>query len=334
MRNELIRPHDAIEDTFSFRHALIRDAAYSRLPKELRSELHERFAVWLEGRGEEFEEIIGYHLEQAYRWVAELGPPDDRALALAERAAERLSSSARRAHVRGDGPAAANLFERAAALLPADDPRRLALLPFLGRALRDAAQMERAESVLSEAVDRARAAGEEVTAADAALALVDLRFHAATVTRPETLVEVDAIMRVFGENGDEGGTARALAFSGRIRFWGGEITAALEDLEGAAEYARHAGDRYQEAECLQYILAATIYGPMPVDKALERIEDVRTRVAGNRRLDVAILNGRARLEAMQGRLRCRAGRDQAVERACGGGPRGGSVTPMSRLRPG
>ena len=74
VRKELIRPHEAIEDTFRFRHMLIRDAAYERIPKELRSELHERFAGWLDGRGEEFDEIIGYHLEQAYRCLAELGP--------------------------------------------------------------------------------------------------------------------------------------------------------------------------------------------------------------------------------------------------------------------
>ena len=76
IRKELIRPHEAIEDTFRFKHILIRDAAYERISKALRSDLHERFAAWLDGRGDEFEEIIGFHLEQAYRCVVELGPPD------------------------------------------------------------------------------------------------------------------------------------------------------------------------------------------------------------------------------------------------------------------
>jgi class 3 adenylate cyclase len=143
-RKELIRPHEAIEDTFRFRHTLIRDAAYERIPKELRSDLHERFAGWLDGRGEVFDEIVGYHLEQAYRWLAELGPPGERAQALAERAAERLAASGSRAYARGDTPAAANLLERAAALLPSDDRRRLNLLPSLGRALTEVGQMARA----------------------------------------------------------------------------------------------------------------------------------------------------------------------------------------------
>jgi class 3 adenylate cyclase/tetratricopeptide (TPR) repeat protein len=302
VRKELIRPHEAIEDTFRFRHMLIRDAAYERIPKGLRSELHERFAGWLDGRGEEFEEIVGYHLEQAYRWIAELGPVDDRALALAERAAERLSASAGRAYARGDGSAAANLLERAASLLPADDGRRLGLLPLLGRALRDGAQMERAESVLSEAVERGQAAGERVVVANAALALSDLRFHRTTIGREEIVREVESAIQVFSEYGDEAGLARALNLRGKLRFWSGEAAAALDDLERAAEHARSAGDRYEEAESLAYVAAATLFGPTPVVQALARVEEMRSPADGNRRFEVTLLSDRARLEAMQGRF--------------------------------
>jgi class 3 adenylate cyclase/tetratricopeptide (TPR) repeat protein len=302
VRKELIRPHEAIEDTFRFRHMLIRDAAYERIPKGLRSELHERFAGWLDGRGEEFEEIVGYHLEQAHRWIAELGPVDDRGLVLAERAAERLSASARRAYARGDGSAAANLFERAASLLPADDRRRLGLLPSLGRALRDAAQLDRAESVLSEAVERGQAAGERAVVANAALALSDIRFHRTKIGREEIVLEVESAIRVFGEYGDDAGLARTLNLRGKLRFWSGEAAAALDDLERAAEHARDAGDRYEEAEILQYVAAATLFGPTPVDQALARVEELRSPAEGNRRFEVTLLANRARLEAMQGRF--------------------------------
>src|SRR5207244_3585839 len=74
VRKELIRPDVSRfdrEDAFRFKHVLIRDAAYDGMPKELRAELHERFAGWLEehtaGHATELEEIVGYHLEQAYR---------------------------------------------------------------------------------------------------------------------------------------------------------------------------------------------------------------------------------------------------------------------------
>src|SRR3990172_5910020 len=100
VRRELIRPDRAQlpgEDGFRFRHLLIRDAAYDALPKSTRAELHERFASWLEQHGAdlvELDEILGYHLEQAARYKAELGAEDP---ALAIRAGERLAIAGRRA---------------------------------------------------------------------------------------------------------------------------------------------------------------------------------------------------------------------------------------------
>ncbi len=92
VRRDLIRPDRSTigdDDAFRFRHILIRDAAYRSLPKETRAELHERFADWLEAtapaRMDEFEEIVGYHLEQACRFLAELGHAGAGADTLAER---------------------------------------------------------------------------------------------------------------------------------------------------------------------------------------------------------------------------------------------------------
>ena len=83
VRKELIRPDEGDmpgEDAFRFRHLLIRDAAYQSLPKEERAFLHERLASWMErvaaNRIQDYEEILGYHLEQAHRLRAELGPLD------------------------------------------------------------------------------------------------------------------------------------------------------------------------------------------------------------------------------------------------------------------
>ena len=80
VRKDLILPAasaDSRDDGFRFRHALIRDAAYDGLPKEIRAELHEHFAAQVEayvGEHElELEEIIGYHLEQAVQCRVELG---------------------------------------------------------------------------------------------------------------------------------------------------------------------------------------------------------------------------------------------------------------------
>src|SRR4029450_7178437 len=75
-RKEFIRPDRSLfpgDDGFRFGHILIRDAAYSAIPKELRAQLHERLANWLEARSVEHDEIVGYHLEQAFRHQNGLG---------------------------------------------------------------------------------------------------------------------------------------------------------------------------------------------------------------------------------------------------------------------
>src|SRR5262249_29700991 len=99
-----------------FHHLLLRDAAYDALPKALRADLHERFAAWLEQNGTplvELDELLGYHLEQAACYLAELGQ-DNRELALA--AGERLCAAGRRAYWRGDGRTAGVLLERGLSL--------------------------------------------------------------------------------------------------------------------------------------------------------------------------------------------------------------------------
>jgi hypothetical protein len=71
VRKGLLRPARLVGggEGYRFRHILVREAAYRRLPKSERAELHERYADWLEslpdlnasgGRAE----LLGYHLAQ------------------------------------------------------------------------------------------------------------------------------------------------------------------------------------------------------------------------------------------------------------------------------
>ena len=117
------RPAFEGDDAYRFRHVLLRDAAYASLPKRARADLHERYAAWLErtaaGRVAEYEEVIGYHLEQAYLLLSEIAPADDRAVSLARRATTYLSASGDHARARGDERAAENLLARAEALATA-----------------------------------------------------------------------------------------------------------------------------------------------------------------------------------------------------------------------
>ena len=68
---------------YRFDHVMIREAAYGGLLKRARATFHERFVDWAvrvnreRGRETEYEEILGYHLEQAHQYLTELGPLDD-----------------------------------------------------------------------------------------------------------------------------------------------------------------------------------------------------------------------------------------------------------------
>ena len=111
VRKELVRPERSAptgDEAFRFRHILVRDAAYASLPKEERADLHARFAGWLEritgDRLLEYEEVIAYHLEQAYRYRAELGFTEPLTASLAGRAATHASraGSSQLTEVRGN----------------------------------------------------------------------------------------------------------------------------------------------------------------------------------------------------------------------------------------
>ena len=129
-RSELIEPDTGWflgEPALRFHHVLIRDAAYRRLLKGTRAELHGHVAGWIEtkvGESVEHDETIGWHLEQAHQHLRELGPIDAQGRAFGDRAARYLAAAGRRALARDDLPLAAGLLGRALELLDGSDPAR------------------------------------------------------------------------------------------------------------------------------------------------------------------------------------------------------------------
>ena len=155
VRKDVIRPEHPVfadDDAFRFRHLLIRDAAYDSLPKETRADLHERFAAWLEEHGGlvELDEIVGYHLEQAYRNREALDVSDSRLPRLGRRAADHLAQAGRGALSRGDLGAARGLCTRAAAFLPEGDETRLEILRVLQWPLSEAGELDEMRAALDE----------------------------------------------------------------------------------------------------------------------------------------------------------------------------------------
>jgi class 3 adenylate cyclase/tetratricopeptide (TPR) repeat protein len=310
VRRELIRPdHSEIgrEDAYHFIHILIRDAAYDGMAKGTRAGLHEAMADWLTrtagDRAGEYEEIVAYHLEQAYRYQAELGPIDDHGRGLAERAAAMLAAAGLRALARNDPPAGMSLLERAIALMPIGDPYRTELLVDLSLAASEAGAYGRAEAALEEAMDRSEAANDDRIRAHAVVALFNLRVITdPTVDLDDAERQTEGAMRVLEAAGDDRGMARAwnvLAWVNNIRL---RTMARQECLERAVEHASRAGARREELEALYYLASPVVHGPMPVDQGLRRLDEILERSGGDRRVESSVLFSRAFLHAMVGRL--------------------------------
>jgi predicted ATPase len=308
VEKQLIRrqaPRFGLEDDLSFAHLLIRDVAYGALLKQTRSELHERFAGWLArsagDRVDEYEEILGYHLEQAYRYRTELGPVDDHARGLANDARDRLAATGRRALARGDAPAAVNLLGRAAALCEPGEHARLELLLDLASAQQDTGQVRQAKALFEEVLKGARAADDRSLEWRSRVELAALTFSFDTDVRM-ALAESEQAIGVFTDLDEHAALGRAWATVARSKFVAGDLAQALAAFEQALLYARQSGDRRTQAEALMWILIFSWAGPAPASEGIERCRQVLASADVPRQARAFALVEQAPLLAMLGRF--------------------------------
>jgi class 3 adenylate cyclase/tetratricopeptide (TPR) repeat protein len=307
VRKGLIRPQKSQlpgEDGFRFRHLLIRDAAYEGLPKSARAELHERFATWLEGRGSELvelDELVGYHLEKAYRFRSELGVLDARGRGLARRAGQLLAAAARRADARGDTPAAIVLLERAVALAP-DGPNRAKVRLDLGRSLLETGDFARAEEVLYEAGESAAAHDDRALVARVLLERSHVRLIERRASIAEYLVETQRAITALEDAGDDEGLARAWWVVGEMRWLRCEFAAAEDAMTQSLAHAERAGAQHDLSRSRTYLALAAIDGPTPLEDALRRCRELLEHAAGDQVLKANIGYAMASAEAMRGRF--------------------------------
>jgi tetratricopeptide (TPR) repeat protein len=287
----------AAPDAYVFHHALIRDAAYAAVPKGRRAELHEEFADWLARRGDAADEVVGYHLEQAHRYLAELGPLSRHARQLASEGGERLGRAGMRAFQRGDLPAADNLLVRATALLSDDSERRRELLTELGLSLRLTGQGQRAEEALAKAIAASEHAQDQRLRLRGELELTNIRIFAGGDS--EELLEVAGrAIPVFEAIGDDRSLGRAWLLCGMVKGTFQCKNAEWEDaLENALVHYRRA--RWPTTACVGELAAALFYGPRPVDEGMLRCNALLREDAG-RVGSANVLVWMAGLQAMKG----------------------------------
>ena len=320
VRKELIRPDRGEfggEDAFRFGHILIRDAAYDATPKRTRAALHERFAEWLEGRSVGraggLEEFLGYHLEQARRYLDDLGPPDDHAREVGLRAAEHLGRAGKAALGRGDARAAENLLSRAMDLLPADDTDRLDLALNLIDAvwtLGDQAGMEAL-------IENTAATVPPETALAHRLGVREVLRR--IMTEPSSDFrglhdEARAHAVALEQLGDELGQSEAWFMAGRLGFDTGRLAEAAEELERALVRAEAAGHRQRMAQAIMPLSWILTEDLTPVDRAIAALELLRERADGHRLAEGAVDLSIAHHLALAGRSEEAGRRAEAARR--------------------
>jgi len=237
------------EREWAFKHILIRDVAYARLPKSRRAELHIRCADWigaLPAGEDEYIEIVAYHLEQACLVAREIGrstvaPP-------IARAADALARAADRAERREGVREAERYYTRALELVGEDDaPRATAFRVRRGLALRALGQLRDAGALLARAAEEAAALERTDLRAAALVALANVdakQGRAADAKR--RLVEAASLAETAG---DPVLRVRAAFESAAVRaHFEGAIDSAIDELQSALGAAAQIEDRALLAE--------------------------------------------------------------------------------------
>ena len=269
-RRGLVQPEDEAAGRWRFAHALVLEAAYRGLSKELRADLHERLADWMieeDVDQADVDESVARHLERALHLREELGARDERSAALSERAGELFAGAGSRAFAAVDFITSSDLLGRAAALLPERSPRRLDLIPNLGAALADSGRNEEAEVLLTESVEQARAAGSERDALRAAVQLLVNRIY-----RSPTEAEIDSAAiearkaaQAFEALDDEIGLAEAALAISYLEETRGRIAEARLWVSDAFRHALAAGHPREATQAAGDLLGFAIMGPLPFD---------------------------------------------------------------------
>ncbi len=309
-RKELIEPIGTYwgdEPLFRFHHVLIRDAAYRRLLKGARADLHVEVGTWFEAAASnligEHEVTIAHHFEQAHDYRQQLNILDDETTAIGRRACGLLRSAAIRALERDDVAAAGSLAVRAVARLDSDADELPDLLMLGCEALLASGDVGSARPLLKQLADRA--VGDERLAAWTACFDAQL----VVLTEPDQLEvaqsAAESVADELASLGDQAGEAKArLVLAGALARLG-RIGDCEVQLDLALNAARAADDGRRIAAVLGAAPVAALWGPSPVSRAGGRCLDVIRLLritTGSPRVEATSTRCQAVLEALRGRF--------------------------------
>lgn len=307
---QFIRHVDSAEKEllYRFHHHLVRETVYNGLLKRARAKLHTEFVRWADklnadnDRALEFEAILGYHLEQAYRYLGELGPLDAAAVELGRDGARRLASAGNRALERGDMHAAANLLRRAAAMVGRGEVQRAKLLPSLAEALISLGNFAEAREVLDDASAAAQALGDAVLLASSRLIGVIMRVYSGEQgdSMEDMLHSVRALVPQLeaAQANNELATAWRLVFV--IQAIQGRYGSANEAAERSIKYARASGNDRLVQRTSGILANTALVGPTPVGEAIRQCEKILSDGMRDRQVEGTVMGLLSQLYAMNG----------------------------------
>jgi tetratricopeptide (TPR) repeat protein len=221
---------------FAFRHALVRDVAYSQLPRAARATKHRLAAEWIQATAVARPDLVAHHFSEALEIARATGA----AVAELERSTRvALWEAADRARSLAAYDDALPLYRRALELYVDPDAERGHLLVELARTANDGgtqedgrAYGEAARDVFEELGDQAGLSGAETALSRAAWAAGE-----GPAAREHIRRAVDAALA----SGDELPLAHALSARARNRAISGDPREAIDDAERALELAERLG---------------------------------------------------------------------------------------------
>lgn len=296
------------ESIYRFHHQLVRDTVYNGLLKRTRATLHINFVRWADrvnagrDRAREFEEILGYHLEQAHHYLAELGPLDEQGVAIGADAAARLGGAGKRAFGRGDSHAAANLYRRAVALVAAGQAAWLVLSLELAEVLTELTEFNEALELLTRAQAAAEQAGHWRIAASAQLLGMRIRLFRGEPggSSDDVLRHAHASIARFETESAHPELARAWRLIGTIHGMAGRYQLSTDTISHSIRHARLAGEDRIVARNSAGLSSSALLGPTPVRDAIALCEGMIGAGLGDRQAESKILCTLAQLRAMNG----------------------------------
>ena len=261
------------ESAYVFRHVLVRDVAYSQIPRKRRADMHRLAAGWIEAlagdRPEDLADMVAHHYLSAHDLNRRSGRDDPE---LTARVRTALVEAGDRSFALNAFPTAARFYEQALELSSERDADRPRVLLAYGRASFHAEGL--GKEALQEAADVFLDAGDREQAALALVSLADF-LHFIEGNSPEASANLDLAVSLVEETPPSPIKAGVLANRARFHMISDQSDQAIRLADEALALATRYGLEDLQAHTLNTRgVARTLNGDLGGVEDLERAVEI------------------------------------------------------------